>query len=176
MRVWPLLLLLSCTGVAHEWRTKPTSNLPVALIFDETVSSDMEATVRRAAAYWNEQAGKPIFVDGRYATPDAYNDVALITFKWDDPDDPKHPERYELAATSPDNVVTLYVGFLNETASDRETTARHELGHVVGMDHSSLPECLMYPVIHPHWYVMPLCQEEKGLLKEILKRSNLEAP
>jgi hypothetical protein len=160
----------------HEWRTKPPTALPIALIFDDSVGPDLQASVRKAAAYWNEQAGRPIFVDGRYALPDAYNDVALVRFEWASPDDPQHPERFELAVTSGDNVVTLYVGFQSEADADQETTARHELGHVLGFDHAKLPECLMYPVIHPRWYPMPLCQEEKTLLKEIVNRSKGAVP
>lgn len=170
-RILPLLLA-SCTGVVHEWHPQVPTQLPVAVVFAPGFSYELETPVRKAMAYWNEQAGAPVFVDGRYVDSDSAN-VAYVRFEWGAPDDPHHPERTELAITTPENVVTFYTGFLTETDPDRETTARHELGHVLGFDHAKLVECLMYPVIKPRWYPMPLCREETALLREMVRRNLL---
>jgi Matrixin len=162
--------LASCAGVAHEWQQKPQPQLPLALVFDTGMDAELERPLREAAAYWNIAAGRTLFVDATYAKPDDYNDIVFVQFKWASYSDPHHPDRTELAATSPDNVITLYLGFLEQTDADRESTARHELGHVLGFDHSSLVECLMYPIIHPHWYPAELCREEKALLRVLVGR------
>ena len=63
--------------------------------------------------------------------------------------------------------VTFFHGwFTSLSDAEMETTARHELGHVLSFEHSTDPKCLMYFDILPTMNPKPACPAELKLLRE----------
>ena len=151
-----------------------TVPLPIAILFEKDFPA--ESVVREAAQWWNEQMGAQVFIDGRYAEGET---LAHIIFSWDTIQDPQRPDVYELAITSGGavrddqvrfDVVTFYANWLTENRGVQQSVARHELGHVMGIDHSSRPNCLMFWQVQEQIDGSPqvLCPEEKELAYDLV--------
>jgi hypothetical protein len=55
----------------------------------------------------------------------------------------------------------VYDGALGDTAIDFRRVAVHELGHLIGLDHSSMPNAIMWPAIHDGHATV--CDDRRGV-------------
>jgi predicted Zn-dependent protease len=73
-----------------------------------------------------------------------------------------------LANKAPFADVKFFSGWLfDESDADMETTARHELMHVLGLNHTDDRTCVMYPTIFRSEKPREMCPEELQMLREM---------
>jgi hypothetical protein len=178
-RVWALGAL--CVAVSCSWLLHPAPDplddfrdtLPVALLFDASVAADDRETVERAARYWNAAIGGEVFETAPY--PFVWGTMVFVSVDFDRPKNPV-TGREELAVTRfgmafdgalQDADVVFHIGFENESDADQETTARHELAHVLGLNHIRDRACIMYPTILQRDAPQPACQTELDILRSL---------
>ena len=177
------LLLTGCHWLYHypieqikTYSSPDHATLPAVLVFDDTVEPDEQKVIQRAAAYLHQVLGIDAFEVSPYSVSDGT--MVLVEVKEARPSDPA--SRLEELAVSqlspltdgtvPFAHVTFFSAWLfNESDADMETTARHELMHVLGLNHTEDRSCIMYSVILPMDAPRPACPDELQKLKEIYR-------
>lgn len=158
---------------------------PATLYLDCSLTQDQQVMVTEAAEYWNTAVGKKlIVVEPECGVPeDSYATVEGTTIKVQFLDlrvvDPRHGEPYvEAAATHLDTnngliyhaTISLYRTWLQIGYGRKQASIiRHELGHVLGLDHTEDRRCLMYfsNTYDSPDFITQACGAEVRLLRSI---------
>lgn len=183
-----LMLVLSACSIIHWQRTRflgteiVIQNPPLYWAFACDFPNDKQQIVREAFDYWNGLAGKELFEETSCHLRDTLQDqdlmlTILAADKWPD----QGPEVW--AITSGVNVHGNFIGgkmvFLHPWLAKPEewlvmaSVARHEVGHVIGFDHSTREDCLMYEYVNGAKdysdIVKGVCPEEWAAFRERYK-------
>lgn len=176
------LLLVGCAWLQHPAASRYRIDgavyrlqLPAIILFETDVDYEYRQIVQRAAQYWNETLQQDIFELAPYS--ESMGSIVFVRLKDKMKTDPDHPDNEELADTAlgtpidgllPFANVTFYQEWIfHESASDMESTARHELAHAMGLDHIKDANCLMFWVIIHADQPRPACSEELQMLRSI---------
>lgn len=186
-----LLALWGCSTIAKSNRDQGgkhpsveyvVRDLPIVWKFSEDFPGYLAPAVHEAFAFWNKRIGWDIFVfDSRRTSEKVHRGVlvsASDTFETGTGEQKKtvlgHAERW----LTKDNaylygsVITFFRPWLSsEYPLLQRNAARHEVGHTLGLGHSTEPNCLMYPTINnPDGSFREVeklpCQEEIRMLKK----------
>lgn len=139
--------------------------------------------VREGFAYWEKILGKPMFVEDRCGVADFFipgkrRGIAVVIS-----DVPEYKvvkgKRWTLWAAAPmatfsndilSGLIVFFPMWQTETNSGlRRSVVRHEIGHILGFDHSSSRKCLMYEVIDSNEFDKGLCLAEIKRLHEVYR-------
>ena len=141
----------------------------------------MQFPILRAAAYWNRVLGQSVFL----VAPYAFEQGAICRLEMADeqPADPDRPHRVEIAKTYTSPLIlrggTLHSTFVRVTffnyfftldEVDQENVARHEFGHVLGLEHIDDTACLLYPDALFLGHVRDGCPSELDLARAMYPR------
>lgn len=96
-----------------------------------------------AIVRWNAEAARPLFV----ATPTGARPDVIVALGYDDPGHGRTRLRWGAGCVVGEATVTVPGAMRRER--DRDVTALHELGHVLGLDHDLDAASVMYPAIVP---------------------------
>ena len=132
-----LFVLGACAPVKPLWVWGPNV-LPFVVIVDKQLESDYLPAIDGAITWWNEQTGRTLF----QRRGELWGDTGLVVFI-----------RYTGAdkilgmaeRTGPTNAVIYLRDY--EDVPQASRVVRHELGHVLGLQHEKFSESLMYPAI-----------------------------
>jgi hypothetical protein len=178
-----LIFLTSCETIAPA-RILDDDSKPVKLEIPATVYYSCQfwlyekTEIRRATEYWNEVAGVKLFIPSeKCGIPDT-GELISVNFIDKEKID-RDTGSYEVAETRAGDgnpVKDAEIFIFNRwrrllSPQQQESVVRHELGHVLGMDHTPDGRCLMYwntdyddPDI-----VTPACNAEIKMIKGIYK-------
>ena len=152
------------------------SELPVAILFDANFPEEWRNIVIDSANYWNTTFDKEFFIISPYTR--SFGTAVFITFKNENKKDEGHIWSRDIATTAfpkpingfiPYADVTFYSGWISilKNRAERESTARHELGHVLGLDHTPDMDCLLYPFVLPTDTPLTVCIRERELINKL---------
>ena len=161
----PLLALLLLTADPAVEHLDTRIQLPATIVFDCDFPARLKAPVWHAVDYWNRVSHARLFtVDSVCHDADTLflseASVSLIVMVLRDKDKPDDKGVNRLADTNHStwsSVVKLeqinfYPEWLDYDIDYQEATVRHELGHAMGMDHSTSESCLLWPYIRMSRY------------------------
>lgn len=145
------LLLIACQSCAYiDWERRYCSP-PAMVVFAEDIPPDIQVAVREGMEYWNRMTNKRLFIDGGMTdwTYTARELMAMvpIMIKYD-----STIEKAGACAVTKfrkfkcmHNVrVSFNVDCMSELSDEKKlTVARHELGHVLGLDHNRFANSVM---------------------------------
>lgn len=163
--VTALLLLVACepkeSRVNHTWM-KP---FPISYAFGCDVSEADRPPVREAFNYWNTALGEQAFVENG----DCHAVVGVsIGVELKDAFFKNHIAE-SFRPDLPNSVIIFYLEWHNKSDAWRIDVARHEVGHILGLEHGEFKNCLMYPEQPgdgPGFKVKDACPREIQLVKE----------
>lgn len=160
-----LLLLVACepreSRVNHTWMKQ----FPISWSFDCAVTEDDRSVVRGSFDYWNTALSQKAFSENGDCNADTVVKVRT---------DPKpKPDKINTIADTnpilPRPIINLYGIWYGKSDAWRDGVVRHEIGHILGLDHGEYRNCLMYPVQRddaPGYKVDLACMREIQLIKE----------
>lgn len=196
MKPWLLLALSGCALVAtippDQSRGQEGElvrlHVPAELHFGCDLDDHEQQTVEKAARYWNDAVGVTLFTVHPECgiEPSDYEDlgasVVLVSYVDILKRDPRpgHEHYLETAATLQNTQNGLiYSATVHLYRSWRElgggmegqSIIRHELGHVLGLEHTRDPRCLMYfsNQFDTPEFATPACDAELKLVRSIYK-------
>lgn len=185
IKYMPLLALAGCTwlfsippDLLEDDNGPIQATIPVTIQFDEKFPKSDIPVVLAAASYWNKISGVRLFTDELSVD----GELLIVTASVENPTDKnaiqtnnKHPHiiasthtgRIEKARVK-DAVITFYEAWLFfVTGADQESAARHELGHVLGLDHTTDPNCVMHASVIHDDTPRELCASERDLIRKM---------
>ncbi|MHB8407785.1 MAG: matrixin family metalloprotease [Acidiferrobacterales bacterium] len=168
------------------------AQLPVNLTFDCSFPELEREVVVQAALYWNEQLGFEAFKihygcgfnDALLDTDHTYLTISYISARLKSDEKTEDGKAvYILAHTvygsGKNPLFFVSIVFFKdwedkETFEAKQNTARHELGHVLGMRHWNNKGCTMYPYIEAEDYLQELCHVEVTVVQRTYGGSKLQ--
>lgn len=193
MRRW-LLLLAVIVGSCYphqpvnmrftEQGVMVFKNLPINWSFACDFPVEVRAPVREGFTYWNKMVGNTIFVEmpncGVSGLLTSEKPRVLVTFvPGMNQKDPHVLASADvgLFAGVPRSAVLRYYGTWADYKKlhSLESAARHEVGHVLGFDHSDWDRCLMFPTVTMERYekrAKGACEEEIAMARQLYGRNN----
>lgn len=142
-----LTMMVTCSArltptEREPWRTWKPGQIPLSIIIDEG-SKEWTPEIREAAAWWNEQLGREVFLPiGMLTLSGGIVSVAPH-------DKPDGMVGWTMGKTGSSCGVVLLNGF----AGNRLRAAKHELGHVLGLSHDYYDvKSVMWPQVESGEY------------------------
>ncbi len=108
--------------------------------------------VHRATSVWNE-AGRSVGLTKSFFLHVADRGAADMTIDWSGRDLPSDAAGAAALQVSPSE--TVIAGIVMRRGADEAKIAEtlvQELGHILGLDHSSVSDDIMAPTVHRHWH------------------------
>lgn len=175
-----LFVVLAGFGVEAKRRRVPFFDPQyVKQSFDWQFSCDFPEDFKNSARfgfdYWNMLAGRVVFTEQPCGEDILRNVVVYYSDKSREGSDEMH---FTIAQTSFSFVGAIRtVTFFREWTApenfmDTISVARHEVGHVLGFEHSDDKKCLMYPTIvekRKSWNAVA-CEEERRIFRRYYGR------
>lgn len=140
--------------------------------FTTEFSKTNQSNVRHAFMYWNHIIGQELFQEAQWDEINENNQYVTVQFDYN-----CIPLFYWSGSTivkfykDRPNIATIKLckkTFEKENNFIQESIVRHEIGHVLGFDHSDFGNCLMFFSIDYYKYndhVKDVCDEEKETVR-----------
>lgn len=134
--------------------------------------------VREGFTYWNGVLGREVFkeADGCGLDVLMQTDIPRVTVLFMQGPNPTHPEILATANVGlfegvPRSAVLRYYSpwAASTSMNSKRSVSRHEVGHVLGFEHSDFGNCLMYPKID----MVKYSRKPKQACNEEIKESRL---
>lgn len=157
-----------CRGDLDSHELKAPAQYPLSIVYAPDLPRRHVSAIKAAIEAWNQRAGGDVFVDDEVSAAsialrqvdDAWRVPARCGVVWVT----TQPKPNGAGRTKRDGC--SYTVRLHEP-----TAAQHELGHVLGLEHSSDPRDLMYPI---HWErPLKVSEYERCLVQGALQRAYL---
>jgi len=184
-------LLLSCqdtTLKSVRWRADGNQIAflredSVVFAFHCTFPEEEKFAVRDGFDYWNGIIGRGFFVEKENCVnDDPSNPVnAKIIAMFLDADSFSGPQilastYVKYSDTIPEYAtIWFYPSWIDASDFGKASTARHEVGHTLGLNHSDFEKCLMFSKLDMRVYnekLKTVCKDEETEVKRIYERRN----
>lgn len=167
-----LLGSLMCNGFITNIFGEPRMpmKLPVQMILHESFPKEHIQTLKNAMDVWNKSSGKKLLVLKDGVTKNKQDRDGLNVIYWETNWDKE--ENYEgltinyfLMTPITESDVIINSRYVTKEHIDFETLLIHELGHVLGLDHSEDNDSVMLPTLPAYTQRHALGWQDKSNLK-----------
>ena len=156
----PVAVALVCffpipSGIGTEplWRWEP-SDIPLSVLIDAEMES-WRGEVVEATSWWNKKLGKVVFLEVGVLGSGGL--VVVAPYPVDD----------GMVGRAAKKGHTAVVRLVQDYPVKRQRSIRHELGHVLGLQHSKDIKSVMWPTVEDGDF--DLLEEDKQLALEYLR-------